>query len=717
MNKKILSLLLMIVVFVGSVLPVSATEKKFYYISAYTTADNTCFELPILKAEGEAYLSVENAARLSGMAYEGTSSKPVFKKGYHKIEYKGKHVSFEGETYYRMQDLMDALSTIYHYSEETQTFCFFACESFLTNLYVDCSNIFRSVERNYSMDYIANMWGVELAVICDILKNGSIDVIWGGYQRELYEKAISGILLPSEDESSGIKAASKVNNVMKDLSVAYEFDKGVFKKGEGIAKELGANLTETMESYDKLNKLIPNLGIDDCLDMVEILYQAQYASQLYVNAVNYGLYKNEAISDGNLKSATKTVYMHYDNNQPQTVDMLNEVAMTMAENAMADLWEAAIEESFGVKNLYLKALNIVLDDFLGLDKPITATVQSLVSNEIQKEARKQFSKCINTTTATPKNPLQMKYSTILYLRAAQYAYSLYAFDEWGKSINDQWSENIQNEINRLATYSDEELTREVNNGKISFKWNGFHETKNSDGTNDVTQEQENNPTTSSESSDSSTNSTPNKPQNSTTNNTPEVPNSSAGTETPPVISKFGMVDIIGKTYEEADKILKENGYEFHGDKGADGEYHLPDEIQIWENDKWIAWGLNEFIPGVVTDISNINANAGYCDFPITKELNSRVTIKQAKQILEKVGYSIEIHEGTEEVRILEGDNIVWKSIPVCQIRVSNEEWGFRLYWGGQELRDMDSLIVENYKLYEDDKPKVGIWLNEATRFY
>lgn len=700
MNKKMLALLLVISLALGNAMSVSATEKTMYYISAYTSADDSFCVLPVLKAEGEAYISITDAAKVSGMEYENDGGSLVFKKGYHKIEYKGKYVSYNGEKYYRMKDIMDGLSTIYQYSEDTQMLCFIACESFITNLWSDCMNIKMGTDYDYSMEYLVNQWGVELTVLINILKNGAVDVAWGGYQRGQYETALKGILLPSQSESDAIELAMQANGIMKTLSKGYKAGVDIFGKAE-MVESIGKDAAEIMDIYGDVSDIGLNMKFGDCLDIIETIYTAKNASQTYVNAVKYGLYKNKSIKDNNLKNAVKTVYMHYDEEQPTTADIFNEIGLTIADNTMTDLLEKAIEESFGLKNAYLDVMNIILDEVFHLDKPLDAVTQGLMCHEIQKEALDQLDDCLNRKTLALKNPLQMKYTTLLYLRAAQYAADQFEgtgnLAEWANEVR---KEPIQNAINKLVAYSDEELTRETDNSKVSFKWKGLR-TNASEVLieDDAAQEGEN------ESATSETISPSNTPTNKTPSNSEE--NGASGTVGTITTGTFGIVDVVGKPYEEAEVLLKENGFILEGE-GYDGSecwINTPEEKSILSGPIYPSG-----IPFFEQPNGSINIS-----FPITKELTSNVTIEQAKTILAKTSYKIKTIEDTIKIALSEDQSII-KEVPRYEIEVTNGIWTFSMrwssgvvYWNNGNINI--GTIKENYNMYKDNIPQVYIQCN------
>lgn len=476
---KIFSCVLAIVSLLVS-LPItsSASNMKLTYVYSYSSTKEEGFWLELLNVDGTAYITADNAAQISGMKKGKENEKGVtFSTGHYKTTFSGDTETFNNVVYYEFQEIMNSLSTRYKYDLEKETLIFNACESFYANLLHDCEEIF---EERYDLAYIVNGWGVGVGALYNIIGGFRIDVIWGGYQTEQYETALSGIMQPDE-KTDLLDLVSEGNSIMSKLSTAYDLSKTVAEDMEEYCELLGLPFDDYIEAYDILKNAVPGLDIGDFLEIMQSIQNAEEMYEIYVSSVEYGLVENKELDKGTLKTAVKNVYSYYNENKPLPKAVIEDVLRKVGSNITKDGFkEVFLKEIYGANSIYVRAVKLLFDE-MGMKEMTKAVEQTYVCSEIQKAAQMKYEisqdsssyVTVDSYTAKGLRAKNIKYSTILYLRAYQYAYELYAFDEELKWCSDVETERAQNAIEKLMAYSDEDLSRTVINKKLDLSQSGF----------------------------------------------------------------------------------------------------------------------------------------------------------------------------------------------------------------------------------------------------
>lgn len=476
-RTKIISLVLALIL-CFTTMPISvfaAPQSELYEIQAYNVKTQQTAIVQILNYQGSAYITPESAAFLSEMSYSKANDKHVFENEHHRVRFNGQQTEYQGKEFIRMPDVLDQLSCAYTYLSEVDMLGYNPTYSFVENLYHECEDVF-SGETDFDLRWVKDIPLVGVTAWYEIIGSGwSINALWGGNAREQYEKTLWGIMVPSENESQLLSAASDVNNAAKTMSTIVDFAKETVGEKE-IAALLGSSGESVLYTYDTLNESIPGLGISDYIGFLENAYGARYASHLYVNSVKYGLYQNKSIDDIQLLTATQKVYKHFEANAVPFESFLKDWALSFSEGEMQDLLKEALKEELGYNSLTVKMVKLFADKFLGMESRTKAVLTLLDCAEIQQEAREQFmsSGMIIGKDYNDFDPLQLKYSTLLYLRACQYGYEKYrstgSTGEWAYSVT---YPKAQEKIELIASYSDDELTKSFKNENLNFTLPGF----------------------------------------------------------------------------------------------------------------------------------------------------------------------------------------------------------------------------------------------------
>lgn len=479
--KRVLSAVLILAI-VFSLPTVVSAETSLTYVHAYSDADNQHRLLALVEISGSPYINANDALLLSGYeAYQEDAGKATFHYGAHKVEFKDNQKEYDGVYYYPLKELMDALSTRYCYEEATNTLIFITCSNYFENLLADCESVYLD---NYTLDFYEGT-GWQLAGVYEILGGMRFDVLWGGYQQEIYKEAVAGIITEADTENlSTIKQGDSVMSKLAKILNFVEKDINGIKTYEDF---LGTDLDGVIKAYSLLNDLIPGISVKNAIEILEYVQKSSSSAELYSNAVAYGLINNTQISDWNLSHSADLVYAYYGNNKPtyeaviQSLvddirnDVLNDIPVGQIT---VDLIKEAVGSELGgiyINSAYVKLAKMIFDE-MGMKERTSAVMQTVACRNIQEFTINQYINirslnsyyALEGYSAKNKRAKELKYSTILYLRACQYAYSLYEFDDTLGFATNYWKEKTQEAISLVSSYSDDELGLTVENSNLDL---------------------------------------------------------------------------------------------------------------------------------------------------------------------------------------------------------------------------------------------------------
>lgn len=448
------------------VLPAYAEDDdSLFYLKAYSDQRGQEVNLVILSHNGEPYVTLDQALAFS----------PLVEYSPHE-SLQSLAVEHNGDWYYQLRSVMDALNVSYYYSQEMGVLVFTPCY-FIDDIYKVCQEIYKD---GYELTFLDNVYGVGLAALYNILGGLRIDALWGGYQREQYETAVAGIL-ESNEQLDALKVAQAGDKIMGRLSMLLKLKKDCDKASELF----GVDIDGLIEAYDVIDGAIPGIGIGEALDILERYYSAEHAIDANVKAIEYGLVNNPYYHNSQLRTATGGIYAYYVGNYPEMGAMLDaavSVARSKAEKPIRD----ALIDAAGIKSIYVKAFKTMFDE-MGMKERTRATEQTIACADIQTAAVQQYKRYAQQAQdsgSSREAGLGMKYTTILYLRACQYAYSLYSFDDDIAWAADFWITRTQKAMDKLVALDDNLLVDEVRNENLDLSAITLYEV-NSGGVDDL----------------------------------------------------------------------------------------------------------------------------------------------------------------------------------------------------------------------------------------
>lgn len=474
-NKKLLALLLtlMLVLFCG--IPcVSAAQYAPVEVQAYRVDTSSTAWLTLLDVGGTAYITSKDASALTDMDITADGSTVTLTSRHHSVCCELSGVDYNGNAYYPFENVMEAASAKYYYSEGTETLFVMPQLSFAENLYHDCLEVFS--DSGCDLQMIKSDLGTGLSVIYNVVGGMRFDYIWGNYTQEQYEKAFAGMMKGPDSKNDTLELMSSNDKLMKKLAKLKAFNSTDLDGTKHACEFLGVDYDGFIDAYSQLNKTVKGVSIGDALEIAQKIYAAQHSAELYVNAVKYSFIDNDHLTDSNIALAADSVYSYYDANRSTLSSVIEDAALTVTNNLSADAVKKAVTDAVGVNGTYVSAFKLLFDEY-GMSNKTKAVEQTSACANLQVLAYKQFKRSLErgeNGLFTGQSALTMKYTAIMYLRACQYAYSLYEFDDslsWATSL---MKDKTQNAILKLCAYDDTALTQTVENEPLDLSLPGFY---------------------------------------------------------------------------------------------------------------------------------------------------------------------------------------------------------------------------------------------------
>ena len=440
--------------------------KVIKKVIAYSSTQEDGFWLQLLDVDGTAYILDIDATLVAPYdEVQFTPNGATYVYGKHTVKYTGNIETYNGGEYYNLQELMNLLNVRYDYVAESQTIMFNSAISYKENLIEDCDSIYADY---YGLDYLDNPAYYGLGAAYNIIGGFRIDFLWGNYQTEMREEVVVNIMAADQNAESFVDLLNKGDSFAKKAITVY---KGLNDATSGIERYsdlLDCPEAEWLKAYDKVSKGGGVFGFSDFLDIAQLAYDAQGAYSTYATAVKYGLVKNnnmKYIGDDCLKTAANNVYSYYEQETHVFSDMFADTVKTAGNNITTKAVKDIIKRGTGYKGNITKLVKLFADEALQMKEMTTAVEHTHICATIQEAAMLQYK--------ASNDPLTKKYCTILYLRACQYAYSLYEFDPTLSWSAEYWKDKTQQAIETLVVYSDAELSRTVTNDRLDMMQEGF----------------------------------------------------------------------------------------------------------------------------------------------------------------------------------------------------------------------------------------------------
>ena len=232
---------------------VFAADFKLYSVQAINLETGERGTLVLLEYQGKAYIDPADAAVLAsvdGWEMNDENGNLTFKLGAQRVVYKGTYVR-DDRNYYPLKELMDTLRCKYAYDETTQTMLFMPCMVFPKDVQTECTRLY---SQGFEAQMIKENTGyiftpaLVFASVYNVVGGLRVDQLWGGYTRELYEKAVAGIMAGPENEDVTTEFISDADAILEGIGTLQEFDEVLL----GDAAELCYVLNEDIDAFAEI---------------------------------------------------------------------------------------------------------------------------------------------------------------------------------------------------------------------------------------------------------------------------------------------------------------------------------------------------------------------------------------------------------------------------------------------------------------------------------
>lgn len=490
--KRTLSLWLILIFVLSFALPAAATEETepgiYFTVHAFTDAGDIDLLPMLMLKDGQIYIGASDARILAGYdTEEGYTQCVKFTRGAHSVNVED-YILTNNDYYLPFEQTMDALSCVCNYDEDAETLVCLTTSYYYEDMLEECKKVF---DGNYLIDFYEGT-GWQLAKVYNVLGGMRLDYLWGTYDREQYEKAVAGMMTDQKDET--IEWLSDCDSMFRKIAKAAS----AMKKPDDTdqiktyAELLGSDGPSIITSLNSINKLVPGLSVENELQILQYVKTGEMGITLYPEAVKYGLLENDRLDNDDIRVTADSVYAFYDKNRPTTEAVIEAMILDVGEGVADKLKDVFLkgmkarlgEEAekwlvnelntvFGTSftgisfsSAWVKFAKVIMDLYWpGLKESTEAVEQAVASRDIQEACINQYQHFLYDGTDSKENDkaLKVKYSTILYLRACQYAFSNFSFDDTLSFSVETMKENTQNAISRIAVYEDQQLMNRVKN--------------------------------------------------------------------------------------------------------------------------------------------------------------------------------------------------------------------------------------------------------------
>lgn len=441
-----------------------------YYIQVYDPYEDMIVPVEVkLADDGEIFMEANRLAYFAG--YDTCISSTSVPKGeqsystavtigrgeYLKRVNFGRTIGQYGHVYYPLSEAAEKMRFMYEYIPEGDVLLIIPFMADPENLVNDCKKLMGEHFEITFLDNTAGQLGVAMSVFSNVVGELRFDVVTGGYQQEVYGKALAGIL--DSGKSSMLEWLNDADELMTRLVKMQNFYctdiNGV--KYDNIMFDVDTD--GIIEAYGIMDDAIPGISVGDFWDTVGRVIAAQNANEVNLKAVRYGL-PNGEVGNYNLAVAEDLLLSYYNENLSTgwaiAQDALIRGAQDVAKEMIADVVVGDINEA------WIKFSKMAVDMLFGTDKSMGAVEQANACITIQNEAEDRYyelKRQIAQNGTDPQTAMELKYATILYIRACEYAYSCFAFDNDLKHSVEIMTEKCEAAIRALTAYTDSELLK------------------------------------------------------------------------------------------------------------------------------------------------------------------------------------------------------------------------------------------------------------------
>lgn len=413
------------------------------------------------------YLSVEDAAEFSGHLLEIKDSEVVFSRSSRVIGYSlssSSVLEFKGSVYIELTDVSNSLGMICF--SENGILVLFGREHTVEELMEYTDSIFAG--ELYEVDFLENFAGktaLELSIIWDILGMNGLKYLTGAAAQDIYTEVLVSLMLPEGSEQEYLELATETVGAFDFLSKLqnlYEYSDDNLGQFSGLAgKLIGTDgsyfVHDVLESYDKIDGVV---DIERAIDIAGYLYSSKNLSEQYVYMVENTILSNAGKAfDEKITSCADDIILYY------REDSINwaSVSKQLSRYALSEGEDYLFEMALPLTSLVSDITEKLFDYGMGLSDKFGAVQKTFALRYIQNQAKECYEQSVRRYTVegdtSSENILCIKYSAMLYIRAAQEAYALY---EVGQTMVNK----LQDIASEIYKYLDDELIREFDNHHI-----------------------------------------------------------------------------------------------------------------------------------------------------------------------------------------------------------------------------------------------------------
>ena len=476
--KRVLSVVLILCLLSQvSLISVQAYSSAPVYVRCYMSATDRKEALELRELDGQVYLQAADLGRAAQMnvGFEPSHRRAKFFREGGAIAYLLDYTVLDGKYYVPLQEGADALGVSYTYFPDAKTLVMDYSPILPGDFAALCKEILSGGNlpgSPYFLGYIPQADAYGLATVYGVLTQSGflptdlLSLATGHYDQSLYATAYHDIL--TVEDGGKTELEKYLRERKKDADVLVQFLKKEHQSEESLEQLLnraGVSLYESADSVwlgsstKDLLAISSAIGsspisIGDVLDTYHNMNLNYTANLAYVKALQYGTTDVSEAEEKNLYQATQRINA-----------FLDEKGLTLKEGLREIVYLGGLDTAnIGLEKLFQQTSSLGTNIATGLVKRISeyytaskvsATEQARVLTDIQINARNAIPSY--NILQSNYDPLALKYSTVLYLRACQVGYLNFKDEKGLKSIAQMAADGAKEKMLEVLSYPDELL--------------------------------------------------------------------------------------------------------------------------------------------------------------------------------------------------------------------------------------------------------------------
>ena len=502
-----------------------------WYVRAYFTSTGSTGLLHLRYFRNMVYMQVDDLALAADMNVAYKNDTPVFTRTGSSFSYSAVkthyYETYHGERYLPLRETAAQLYLRYAYDEEQELVIFHHTERLPDEL-IDLARFILGDDggehafQRYNLHGVVGAYDTILPSVYNFLSGGFIEntlnLLTGDYVKDKYVECLEQILIRTDDNftkelvgflkklNKGTDAyVSAVGDAAKTYTYLEKNGVDVYDQFGPYVFAFGVKMSRQDEVFQALDQVL--LSPSRIIQLYNLVHLEDQSKLVYLRAFEYGLMKNSHLKETGGKDLEEAV---------KVIDtcLNNEVGLfgTTLWNALMDKAKKA-DEKF-LKKLFTPEETMEFEDIVyGLTDSLAASALQLILDKVIKieertNAVEMTALLANVQDAAVMNirdhydnsddydPLAVKYSLILYLRACQCAYHMYElepnlFEEFvGDTSYDlmnmmakQAQEDLDHWIMEAASFDDDFITEIAYSEELDLGKAGFTATR--DGKSDL----------------------------------------------------------------------------------------------------------------------------------------------------------------------------------------------------------------------------------------